>query len=69
LDADTAFRAQVTITMSAMAYRQGPRPLLGRPSYEGSTNLPEAATGSATIQADLEIQFAGQIAHYKQVAF
>jgi hypothetical protein len=33
------------------------------------TRLPEAASGSATIQADLEIQFAGQTAHYKQVAF
>ncbi|MGO9083631.1 MAG: hypothetical protein ACLQBK_00255 [Candidatus Sulfotelmatobacter sp.] len=33
------------------------------------TRLPESAVGSATINADLEIQFAGQTAHYKQVAF
>src|ERR1019366_3529272 len=33
------------------------------------TRLPEAASGSATIQADLEIQFAGQTVQYKQVAF
>jgi hypothetical protein len=33
------------------------------------TRLPEAASASATIQADLEIQFAGQTAQYKQVAF
>jgi YceI-like protein len=31
------------------------------------TQLPESASGSATIHADLEIQFAGQTAHYKQV--
>jgi hypothetical protein len=30
------------------------------------TRLPEAASKSATIHADLEIQFAGQTAHYKQ---
>lgn len=29
--------------------------------------LPESAASSATINADLEIQFAGQTAHYKQV--
>ena len=33
------------------------------------TRLPEAAAGSATIHADLEIQFAGQTAAYKQVPF
>jgi hypothetical protein len=32
------------------------------------TRLPEAASTSATIHADLEIQFAGQTARYKQVA-
>jgi len=31
------------------------------------TRLPEDAASSATIHADLEIQFAGQIAEYKQV--
>src|SRR6202166_3272147 len=33
------------------------------------TRLPEAASISATIHADLEIQFAGQTAQYKQVPF
>ena len=33
------------------------------------TRLPENASASATILADLEIQFAGQTAQYKQVAF
>ncbi len=33
------------------------------------TRLPEAASTSATIEADLEVQFAGQTAHYRQVAF
>jgi len=33
------------------------------------TSLPEDASASATIHADLEIQFAGQTARYKQVAF
>ncbi len=33
------------------------------------TRLPEAASSSATIKADLEIQFAGQTAQYKQVPF
>src|SRR6201997_4784938 len=33
------------------------------------TRVPEEASGSATIHADLEIQFAGQIAPYKQVPF
>ena len=33
------------------------------------TQLPEAASASTTIHADLEIQFAGQTATFKQVAF
>jgi hypothetical protein len=33
------------------------------------TQLPEDASKSTTIQADLEVQFAGQTAHYKQVSF
>jgi hypothetical protein len=33
------------------------------------TRLPEAASTSATIHADLEIQFAGQTAQYKEVRF
>jgi hypothetical protein len=33
------------------------------------TKLPEPAATSTTIQADLEIQFAGQTAQYKQVSF
>jgi hypothetical protein len=33
------------------------------------THLPEDASGSATIRADLEVQFAGQTANYKQVPF
>lgn len=33
------------------------------------TSMPESAAASATIHADLEIQFAGQTAQYKQVAF
>jgi hypothetical protein len=33
------------------------------------TRLPEAASASATIRADLEIQFAGQTAHYTDVPF
>lgn len=33
------------------------------------TRLPEAALASATIHADLEIQFAGQAARYQQVPF
>src|SRR6202049_3914278 len=33
------------------------------------TRLPEAASASATVHADLEIQFAGQTAQYKQVPF
>ncbi len=33
------------------------------------THLPESARSFATIQADLEIQFAGQTVQYKQVPF
>src|ERR1700741_1493139 len=33
------------------------------------TNLPEDASASSTIHADLEVQFAGQTAKYKQVPF
>jgi hypothetical protein len=31
------------------------------------TKLPESAASSSTVKADLEIQFAGQTAHYSQV--
>ena len=33
------------------------------------THLPEDASSLATIPADLEVQFAGQIMQYKQIAF
>jgi hypothetical protein len=33
------------------------------------TRLPESASESTTVKADLEIQFAGQSAQYKQVTF
>jgi hypothetical protein len=33
------------------------------------TQLPEDASKSTTILADLEVQFTGQTAHYKQVSF
>jgi hypothetical protein len=33
------------------------------------TEFPEAATTSPTIYADLEVQFAGQTAHYRHVPF
>src|ERR1700689_4926395 len=33
------------------------------------TRLPESASTSTTVKADIEIQFAGQTAHYQQVAF
>lgn len=33
------------------------------------TQVPEAASASTTIRADLEIQFAGQTAGFKQVPF
>jgi hypothetical protein len=39
------------------------------PMVSVRTRLPEAASSSATIHADLEIQFAGQTAQYKQVPF
>src|SRR5450759_5160986 len=39
------------------------------PMFTVRTRLPETASASATILADLEIQFAGQTAQYKQVPF
>ena len=33
------------------------------------TSLPEEASASATLRADLEVQFAGQTAKYKQIPF
>ena len=39
------------------------------PTVSVRTRLPESASGSATIKADLEIQFAGQTAQYKQIPF
>ncbi len=33
------------------------------------THVPESASSAATVRADLEIQFAGQTAHYSQVPF
>jgi hypothetical protein len=33
------------------------------------TQLPESVAGSATIHADLEVEFAGQTARYSQVPF
>ena len=33
------------------------------------TRLPESASFSATVKADLEVQFAGQTAQFKQVSF
>jgi hypothetical protein len=33
------------------------------------TRLPESAAGTATIHADLEVEFAGQTVTYKQVPF
>lgn len=33
------------------------------------TQFPEAAVSSSTIYADLEVQFAGQTAHYKHIPF
>jgi hypothetical protein len=39
------------------------------PMVSVRTRLPEAASTSPTIHADLEIQFAGQTAQYKQVSF
>lgn len=37
------------------------------PIVQVRTRLPESAKGASTIEADLEIQFAGQTAHYQQV--
>jgi hypothetical protein len=39
------------------------------PMVSVRTRLPEEPSASATIHADLEIQFAGQTAQYKQVPF
>ncbi len=39
------------------------------PMVEVRTRVPEAELTSATISLDLEVQFAGQTAHYKQVVF
>lgn len=39
------------------------------PIVQVRTRLPESAEGSTTVKADLEIQFAGQTAHYQQVPF
>lgn len=39
------------------------------PMVSVRTRLPEGASASATIRADLEIQFAGHTVEYKQVAF
>ncbi len=39
------------------------------PMVSVRTRLPETASASATIHCDLEIQFAGQTAQYKQVPF
>jgi YceI-like domain len=33
------------------------------------TQLPQSATTASTISADLDVEFAGQTAHYKQVPF
>lgn len=33
------------------------------------TRLPEAASGSTAIHADLDVDFAGQTAHYKNISF
>ncbi|HME33834.1 MAG TPA: YceI family protein [Candidatus Sulfotelmatobacter sp.] len=33
------------------------------------TRLPESASTSTTVKADIEVQFAGQTAHYQQVIF
>jgi hypothetical protein len=39
------------------------------PMVSVRTKLPESVSGSATIHADLEIQFAGQTVKYKDIAF
>lgn len=33
------------------------------------TRLPESVSGSSSVKADLEIQFAGQTAHFQQIPF
>jgi hypothetical protein len=33
------------------------------------TKLPESASASSSVNADLDVEFAGQTAHYKQIAF
>ena len=33
------------------------------------TRLPESAAASQTVHADLDVEFAGQTAHYKDVEF
>lgn len=33
------------------------------------THLPETSAGESTVRADLDVEFAGQTAHYKDVAF
>jgi len=33
------------------------------------TRLPEAASAASAIKVDIEVQFAGQTAHYQQIAF
>ncbi|HLZ41918.1 MAG TPA: YceI family protein [Candidatus Sulfotelmatobacter sp.] len=37
------------------------------PMVQVRTRLPESAEGSSTIKADLDVQFAGQTAHFQQV--
>ena len=39
------------------------------PLIEVRTRLPEQTSASSVIKADLEIQFAGQTAHYREVSF
>lgn len=39
------------------------------PMISVRTTMPESATASTTVQADLEVQFAGQTADYKNVQF
>jgi hypothetical protein len=39
------------------------------PMVQVRTHFPEADSGASTIYADLEVQFAGQTAHYSHVAF
>ncbi|HEY4360039.1 MAG TPA: YceI family protein [Bryobacteraceae bacterium] len=39
------------------------------PLIQVRTQLPESAAGAAMFQADIDIEFAGQTAHYKNVPF